>query len=417
MSTKKKPTVFISHKAQDPDSDALLKKIVDELDAEFTLQVDVTGLRAGREWQDNIERWLLQCDASILLLTPGTAGSHWVQFETSFLCLRRRRVDRNLVILPVPLGGTKLHQLPQEFEKSKVAELQAVIGADHDAIVAALRKELQPVKDNLDCGRESSELERDLIHIFDKMRPDVILDAAEKLGFDRSELDGIADKSAWLARKLFGIDIDCLDAVIGALPEELRATAGKAIVALVAPFCWIDAQAAARIPEVAGKPESERGAGLNTENPKTAHMYIRRACRSSRLWPNRDTPPTWSGKAAADLIENVRHLVKTALGYLESEPVSPEQLRDDLLDETKKGPVLVVLPAAVAKCDGALLAQLMNAEDLKLVTFLVLLGQVKGSEFDRQRFKGVEFIEPELDFRQEQQIHRKVRKMLNPETP
>jgi hypothetical protein len=56
------------------------------------------------------------------------------------------------------------------------------------------------------------------------------------------------------------------------------------IVQKVAVFCWIDAKAAARIPEVARQPESQRGAGINSEHVLTARIYIRRALDFQYTW-------------------------------------------------------------------------------------------------------------------------------------
>src|SRR5262245_36847383 len=83
--------VFLSHSSK---SDAERERVVGlarELEtAGHTVRLDRTTLEAGDRWEDEIDRWLGECDAAVLVLTPGATGSRWVQKEADRLGWRRK---------------------------------------------------------------------------------------------------------------------------------------------------------------------------------------------------------------------------------------------------------------------------------------------------------------------------------------
>lgn len=85
--------VFISHSAGDA---ALVEKLLPLLKAGLLavnpraqVMVDVEGLRAGRPWKLDIHRWMVRCNAALVLLTPKVlAKSAWVAKEAGFFSVR-----------------------------------------------------------------------------------------------------------------------------------------------------------------------------------------------------------------------------------------------------------------------------------------------------------------------------------------
>lgn len=309
-----------------------------------------------------------------------------------------------------------MHQLPARFQKSRIADIQPIKGSSDEAIANSIVNQLKAVKEKYGVRPTLYELERDLIQEFDgisaNIQTDVLLDAAESIGIERTGVDGVREKSRWLARKLFKINLEQLEAVIGVLPEGIREKSGSVIVNKVAPFCWIDEQAAARVLEVANEPPPKRGAGLNSDNVLTARMYLRRACRRSKLWPFQELPATWSTRARKDIVDSVRILVQAMVGYLPDDNVNARDLEAALQEEVQRnGPVFVIVPPIVYKVDPNLIFWLMDVEEFKLVTFVILLGNITPKEFQNDRSIRIEYVHPPLDRQKECEALRKIRKL------
>lgn len=418
MSAPQKPLVFISHKVLDPVTEPILEQILRTLSEHTEIKIDVISIPPGREWQDEIEKWLFECQAAILLLSPEAVRSFWVQFETNFLCLRRRLIDSNLTILPVPLGNVRMNELPPEFEISRISGIEAVCSPDADGLVQVLVNQLRMVQELYGPQPPLYELERDLVQLFNEvgqnLQTEIVLDAVTRMGLGRTALDTIRDKWRWLARKLFTIDLDQLDEVMRVFPASVRERSGRKIVNTVAPFCWVDENAAACIPKVASKPESQRCLGINSMKVRTAEMYIRRACTRSKMWPYKPVPSDWSmERPGEDLAYSVRKIVMEMIGYDSADEVTPEDFRAALCEEIQEnGPVIVILPESVYRADASFLAELMDLEEFRPLTFMVLLGNITLQNFENGHRTRIEYVRPEIDCRKESEAHRRINQMI-----
>src|SRR5262245_35486668 len=98
-----KPLLFISHSSSDT---AVAQQLHAGLVGEFKVFLDAYDLRAGTDWQTNIESALVRCDCAIVMLSPSVrAKPEWVAAEAYALSLRQRALDSGLLIVPILLPG------------------------------------------------------------------------------------------------------------------------------------------------------------------------------------------------------------------------------------------------------------------------------------------------------------------------
>ena len=76
----KNPTLFISYSREDSE---LAQRLADDLRAaDYSVWVDVSGLRGGQEWVREIDKAVRGCDTFILIISPDSMASKWVANET-----------------------------------------------------------------------------------------------------------------------------------------------------------------------------------------------------------------------------------------------------------------------------------------------------------------------------------------------
>jgi hypothetical protein len=102
--SRSKPHIFVSHST--PESSparAALKRLADALAPEYEVLLDRTAVRAGDNWREVMERWIDDCDAALVLITPEALASPYVRREWALLSMRRSQQDDFLVV-PIYLG-------------------------------------------------------------------------------------------------------------------------------------------------------------------------------------------------------------------------------------------------------------------------------------------------------------------------
>lgn len=115
------------------------------------------------------------------------------------------------------------------------------------------------------------DVEQGLVEQLRKVDPLVLAEAAGVLDIDL-EAGGIAP--AWaVARGLLHTDFEKLQAVVRVIAASACDDIGT-LVDVVAPFCWITPDAAARIPPVRERPPGHRGIGINADDPGTGTGYV-----------------------------------------------------------------------------------------------------------------------------------------------
>jgi hypothetical protein len=155
-------SIFISHVNGDPDAEEVLRALVDGLKQALTPSHDAyeivydREIVVGKEWLTAIYNWLLDCPASIILVSKAAfdPGKPWVSNEAFFLTVDQTR-RRDLCIIPVLLQGVEpLLASSPIFKPSRLAAIQALRylhasgGITLEALVSAiadrLKQELPP---------------------------------------------------------------------------------------------------------------------------------------------------------------------------------------------------------------------------------------------------------------------------------
>src|SRR5262245_57840107 len=72
--------------------------------------LDFERLEPAAKWRSEIDEWLAQCHAAVLMLTPKSLESAWVLKEATILAHRAAR-DDTFYLFPVLLEGLKRDDL------------------------------------------------------------------------------------------------------------------------------------------------------------------------------------------------------------------------------------------------------------------------------------------------------------------
>jgi hypothetical protein len=287
-------TVFISHSANgDSFAGDVLERLSDVLESrKYEVWVDRSGLRSGREWEDQLQVWAGSCDAAVVLLNVKALNSDWVRDEVTILLHRRhmlgRRRGQGPFVLPVLIGGvrprdvrstglrklTKLHLLDGSAELDAHALAERVVGH-----FASPGLDGEPAETG---GKAMDEwVERIAYRIGQVASESRLAEAARALEMSDDEVATIRlwDGTRFLAHRLMD-DRLCRRAVhaVGKLTPFMPVDDGRKLVHEMAPT-WVDGEAAAlMLPE----PSDDRlVALLNACRPETGEEYFARAtCRA-----------------------------------------------------------------------------------------------------------------------------------------
>jgi hypothetical protein len=121
--------LFISHSSHDPGAPERLAAIAGALKAEgFCVLYDKEALAAGDDWRARIHAMLWECDAAVILLTPGALERPWVHKEAAILGWRAER-NPNFRLIPVLQESFVAADLDRpEYGALGLNRLQAVSG-------------------------------------------------------------------------------------------------------------------------------------------------------------------------------------------------------------------------------------------------------------------------------------------------
>src|SRR5690349_14343560 len=102
--------VFISYSRKDS---AFVRKLAGDLEkANYTVWWDVSGLRGGDDWVRVIPAAIKASDTFIVVLSPNSAGSQWVEKEyTQALHLRKKIIPIMLEESDVPFGLNNINYI------------------------------------------------------------------------------------------------------------------------------------------------------------------------------------------------------------------------------------------------------------------------------------------------------------------
>lgn len=119
--------VFLSHAALDGD---VASKIAEDLRAKgLRVWFSSTHLAGGHDWHREIGRALKRCQWFVVLLSPASVRSMWVERELNYALRQRRYRGR---IIPVVLRACNVQRLSwtlPQFQMIKVSARRGVTSA------------------------------------------------------------------------------------------------------------------------------------------------------------------------------------------------------------------------------------------------------------------------------------------------
>lgn len=284
--------IFISHSSHTEAERAFLRSLKSALedDSPFRVLFD-PDLYAGGDWNRELNEWMAECRAAVVLLTPAALQRPWVLKEVTTL-VWRASLDGSFPVLPVWLDGVdeasvKASPLGPVF----LERIQSIPGGDPPTVAAAVKERLAGL------AAMAADAATPLGRLIATLR-DVLADAPEGgleemlelLGSEAPRQPGARERFAeliarTLVRERFG-QLNGLVDVVNSLRTRSGFSADKAraVLNMLAPM-WVAAEDAGRLPALRERPEGAFAA-LNGRllGYYTADMYLHRAYPLDRRW-------------------------------------------------------------------------------------------------------------------------------------
>jgi hypothetical protein len=409
-----KPLLFISHSSDDTDA---AKAVAAALEPYVDVWLDAKALRAGNEWQLEIETALIDCHCAIVLLSPRVlARPFWVSTEAYFLSVRRRVLETSFTILPLTLPGFTDGDLDHaSLAPAQLKTLQALAIDPATFDPTPLVQRLEPVTKAFASNLRYGRIEREVASKLSRLDGNARELLAGDVGLDFRAMRYVLDPARWLAAALLRTSFAALAQAHGKL-APLEPELAKDIFRAVAPYSWIDPEAAGTVARIATDAPPRQAIGMNATRPATPRLYVRRASSSVAGWLIFDAEDVFandtSGAPAMDaaLLDTIR------LQLAEYLKVPHDTSDAELFDELEflygsAAPVFIVLPPSFASMDAALLERLRGVFP-KLV---FLVRSEKPDATLEQRFDDLVML-PALDPRHEERVFRVYQHCLPGET-
>jgi hypothetical protein len=353
-----KPTVFLSYDRRDS---ALVERIEAVLTPDFRVLRDRIALHPGATWRDELEDWLLECDAALVVCTPRSEESAWVQTEASILGLRCRKSPHPPCLIPLLVDGFDAARL--RSGGLAVSGLDALQGlpilstsSDYSDVARLLHDKLRP---KMGSGG-LRELHRALAARLNRGGDELVECLCEALDLEVRQFELVGNKGACLADFLVGIELDRLALVVRKLaPVDVALTAF--LVNALFPMAWVDSSSARLLAQHARQSSSTAPLApiaLRAREAKTPAAYVHRAAEIPEGWTTVTCNPSWSHEDPQEwIISEIRSELAHARGILGLD-YSDEELQEELRIALQEGPVVIVLPPEVADLDKPLLETL-----------------------------------------------------------
>jgi len=147
--------LFFSHYNEDKDIVAILSKLFKEVSLGIIQPWDSSLLEPGQVWLDQIRNNLQSCEAVIVLLTPKSINSRWLNFESG--------IGEGLPmceVIPIGIGLKSYEEIPYPL-----AMYQASLIRTYDEFIIFISKLLLKFKFKF----EKSKFEKELIEAYSEL--------------------------------------------------------------------------------------------------------------------------------------------------------------------------------------------------------------------------------------------------------
>jgi hypothetical protein len=384
--------IFLSHSSKTPEALADVDQLRTRLiQAGFEVRLDFRTILGGEDWNFEIDQWMSECGAAVILLSPAALASDWVLTEARILQWRRQ-FDPHLKIVPVTIDGvTKAQYLgSKRHELLKLNVLQILEAPTAEASAAGVLQALGPP-----VPAVPSELQRATDKIAAQLARMSELDFSNtfaQLGMDfppwRPNSQHSKAMARALAQQFLKMNVYEVDRIVDALGGAVDAQAKDSICRVLSAF-WVREEAAKPITAATLK---QPGCGSVALNGKyllefTADAYVRRA-----FWPDEK----WriirvEGGAGTDAVRHVADSILRGASLL-----NPNNT-EEWLRRTKL-PLLVLLPDR-SLLDSQGLAQLRL--QFPRVTFMLGTGETL-LDLASEGYTGLTYLQPPLDVSDEE---------------
>ncbi|HVG63907.1 MAG TPA: toll/interleukin-1 receptor domain-containing protein [Hyalangium sp.] len=131
--------VFLSHSSKTPAALADVDHLRSALEsAGFMVRLDFRTIQGGEDWNTEIDHYMSECGAAVILLSPDALLSGWVFTEARILQWRRG-FDSQLTLIPVVISGVTKAQF-LDSKRHKLLKLDTLqILEETNAAGSALR--------------------------------------------------------------------------------------------------------------------------------------------------------------------------------------------------------------------------------------------------------------------------------------
>lgn len=289
-----KPKVFISHSTKADERagrflDLLHQRLVDAKNKDGTEAFEVWSDRTldiGVKWRDILDEWICHCDAAIILLSDAATHSNYVKMEVALL---QKRPE--LMLLPVSFPSVTDEDLKQRMEPQQITERQIrrLTEDNDDEILEELLSNLSLISDRI----PRHKIEEELFDLFCYSIADGQLKGIiDALAIGRVPLIAQRDRAQMIVRALLEAEIETgslrfhrLRRVLERLHMTLDRPRRSELLDMVFPFCWVNAEAAGKLPDIAARTPRTRAVAWTREWNLSERMYLLRGFCHPRIYP------------------------------------------------------------------------------------------------------------------------------------
>lgn len=288
-----RPKVFISHstKVTDPLSvcfldrlhRALIEAKNDDGAATFDVLLDRENLLTGEKWREVIREWMISCDAAIVLLSEAATHSDYVKQEITLLQERQRSQPNGLMLLPICFPSVteenlKARMAPQQLTERQIRRLTET---NEDEIIENLLSHLRL----LPLRAPRHKIEEYLFSLFcESSINDELKKICDALAVGALLVGAQIDRARVIVRALLGAEAETCELRFSRLRKVLDGLRLKPLdrcqrsllLDLVFPFCWVNAEAADKLPNIAARVPTTRAVAWAREWGLSERMYLLR---------------------------------------------------------------------------------------------------------------------------------------------
>lgn len=286
-----KPKVFISHSTRVEDLravaflDSLYEKLVqarnDDGTEAFEVLLDKENFRLGETWREVNREWLLTCDAAIVLLTDAATYSNFVKWEVTLLLERRRSQPNHFMLLPVCFPGVTEEDLKERMGPQQLAERQLgkLTETNEDEVLEELLSHLRLLPQRVPQHKIGENL---LSFFCFSFADEELKQISEALAIESLFVAAQIDRAQMIVRALLEAEADPFTLRFRRLHTVLDKLSARdhgqrlQVLEWVFPFCWVNAEAAGKLPHVAARSPKTRAVAWARGWGLSEQMYLLR---------------------------------------------------------------------------------------------------------------------------------------------